>query len=257
MKNIIKSIGYEIIRSKFMIRIYVFFILIMGLIGILNAEDRTDVMLADNPTISYLFPIFMAAFIVGIICGEDYKDKVANYEILSGHSRKCVFFARSLMAIIVAALACTFLCFMPLIAGCIAGGWGNTLELSDVVIRQLLFFFPFLRLAAFLVVLTFLIKSPYIMMAIGFVITMSVPSLDSLLTHTKSLYLSIFNFGFLTDYRGWSIYNIDPNIGIVKYSTFDSSLSSGLIVGTIIVSLAMTVFYLFMGYALFRRDDLH
>ena len=259
MKNIIKSIWYEILRSKLMIKIYVAFIGVMVLIGILNVDQSCTAskMIADAPTVTVDFPLFMLAFIVAIICGEDYMDKVANYEILFGHSRKSIFFARSLMAVITASILALILCFIPIIAGCIKGGWGSTLELKDVVLRQLLFVFPFLRLAAFLVVLTFLIKNPYIMMAIGFVIAMSMEMISSMLDHSKSLYLSLFNIGLLTRYDGWSIYNVDPNLGIVNYHSYISALSPGVVIGTIAVSLAMTAFYLFMGYALFRRDELN
>ena len=49
---------------------------------------------------------------------------------------------------------------------------------------------------------------------------------------------------------------MDPAQGIVNYSSYSSGLTSELVVGTIAVSLIMTAFYLFMGYALFRRDEL-
>ena len=92
MKNIMKSIWFEILHSKLMIKIYVAFIIVMGLIAVLNVNIDTQKtgasgMLASNPELIYQFPIFILALIVGTICGEDYKDKVANYEVLSGHSR--------------------------------------------------------------------------------------------------------------------------------------------------------------------------
>ena len=129
--------------------------------------------------------------------------------------------------------------------------------MGDVIVRQLLFFFPFMRLGAFLVVLTFLIKNPYIIMAAGFVIGNAGMMLQEMFGIPNSLYISIFNMGLLTEYGGWSIYNIDPGVGVVYYHAYDSSLTIGLVVGTVVVSLVMTAFYLFMGYALFRRDELN
>ena len=261
MKNIMKSIWFEILHSKLLIRIYVAFVFIMGLIAVLNVNIDTKKtgasgMITDNAAIIYEFPIFILALIVGVICGEDYKDKVANYEILSGHSRKSIFFARSLMGIIPGAVLATILCFIPLIVGTLVGGWGKELVLSDVIIREILMFFPMLRLAAFFALLTFLIKNQYIMMAVGFVVSTFQTILNEMLSHSKSVYVSIFNMGLLMNFDGWSIYNVDPASGVVYYNSYVSSVSMQLVVGTIVVSLLMTAFYLFMGYALFRRDEL-
>ena len=262
MKNIMRSIWFEILRSKLMIRIYVAFIIVMGLIAVLNINiDTKDTgasgMLASNPAIIFEFPIFILAFIVGTICGEDYKDKVANYEVLSGHSRKSIFFARSLMGVSVGAVLATILCFVPIIVGTMIGGWGDELIFSDVIIRLSLFIFPMLRLAAFFALLTFLIKNPYIIMAVGFVVSMTPTMFIEMFSHTKSIYISIFNMALLTKFDGWSIYNVDPQVGIVEYNSYISSVSPGLVIGTIAASLVMTAFYLFMGYALFRRDELN
>ena len=264
MKNIMKSIWYEIYHSKLMIRIYIVFIFVMGLIGFLNSETERGTysagasgMLADIHEVTYEFPIFILALIVGIICGEDYKDKVANYEVLSGHSRKSIFFARTLMGIIIGSVFATLLCFVTILTAWLKTGWGDSLVFGDVMIRTCLMIFPMLRLAAFFAVLTFLIKNPYIIMAIGFITCMSPALLNNMLAHSKSIFVSIFNMALLCDYKGWSIYNIDPSEGIVYYNSYESSVSSGLVIGTIVASLVMTVFYLFMGYALFRRDELN
>ena len=261
MKNIMKSIWYEILHSKFVIRIYLAFIVVMGLMAVLNlniANNNTGAsgMIADTPQLTYEFPIFILALIVGMICGEDYKDKVANYEILSGHSRLSIFLARCLMGIIVGAFFSTLLCIVPLVAGTIVGGWGNALVLGDVIIRELMLFFPMLRLAAFFALLTFLIKNPYIMMAIGFVTCMAQSLLGEVLHHTKTIYISLFNMALLTNFEGWSIYNVEPAGGIVTYNSYISTVTPELVIGTIVASMVMTAFYLFMGYALFRRDEI-
>ena len=261
MKNIIKSIWYEIRRSKMLIRMYIFFVLIQILITFLNVGDavtpgHTSGMLADNPSITYMLQIFILGFMVAIICGEDYKDKVANYEVLSGHSRISIFMARGLMAILVGAVATTILSFVPMITGIIIDGWGDKLVLRDIIVRQLLFFFPYLRLAAFLAVLTFLVKNPYIIMGVAFLICDASVLLGQMLSHSKSFFVSIFNLSLLTSYDGWNIYNLDPSKGVVQYYAYNSGVSSEMVIGTIVVSLIMTAIYLFMGYALFRRDEL-
>ena len=132
MKNIMKSILYEVLHSKLLIRIYLLFILVQAFIGILNLDafnpeqPTVSNMVADGGYIAYEFPLFVLALIVGTMVGEDYRDKVANYEVMSGHSRKSIFLARSLMATFIAAFACSVLAFIPMLAGSVFADWGNT-----------------------------------------------------------------------------------------------------------------------------------
>ena len=258
MKNIMKSIGYEILHSKMLIRIYILFIALMVLVTVLNTNSTgISGLLADNDTLPYEFQTYMVAIIVGIICGSDFPDKVANYEITSGHSRVNVFLARALMAICSAAILATVLSFVPILFGNVVFKWGNKLVLSDVVIRNLLLFFPYVRMAAFIVVLTFLVKNPYVIMASGFVMMMGGSIIGDMTQNSSNVFISIYNMHLLCTYDGWSTYNLDPVKGIVEYNAYNSAVTPSLVFGTIGVSLFMTAFYLFMGYALFRRDDMN
>lgn len=176
---------------------------------------------------------------------------------MSGHSRVSIFLARALMAIGVAAILATVLSFVPIVFGNAVFKWGNKLVLSDVVIRNLLLFFPYVRIAAFMVVLTFLVKNPYVIMASGFVMMMGGSILGDMMQNGSNVFISIYNMKLLCTYDGWSTYNLDPVKGIVEYNAYNSSVTTSLVLGTIIVSLLMTAFYLFMGYALFRRDEMN
>ena len=262
MKNIMKSILYEVVHAKILIRIYLIFMVIQAFLGILNVntgsgDPTVSNMLADGGVITYEFPMLVLALIVGTIVGEDYRDKVANYEVMSGHSRISIFLSRSLMAILLAAFACTVLVFLPLLSGFMVADWGNTLELKCVIFRYLLMFFPFLRLAAFFAVITYIVKNNHVMIAVGFGVMFAASLLIEMLSNSNNFFISLFNFKLLTSYDGWSIYNVDPQVGIVEYNSYISSLSPNLIMGTIGASLLMTAFYLFMGYSIFRRDDLN
>ncbi|MBQ2100254.1 MAG: hypothetical protein II477_04165 [Lachnospiraceae bacterium] len=265
MKNIMKSIWYEILRRKTLIVLFFVFIAVMAISGFSATADATlgferggvSDMLAAHPWMPYEFPLLFLTIFVGYVCCEDYKDKVANYEILFGHSRKSIYFARSLMAIMIGTILTMLLSFLPLLVGNALAGWGDTLEFSDILLRYLLLGLPYLRLAAFLAMIAFLVKSPYLMIAVGIVISMMIGGLGDMVRHSSSVFLSLFNMIALTEYDGWCNYNIDPTIGTIRYYAYDSSIPAGLVSGTIIASLLMTAFYLFMGYALFRRDELN
>ena len=237
MMNIIRSINYETRKSKILIRMYIVFVLLMALIALLNINTDADNMtytsgmLSKNKTIPFLFPLFIVAMFIGYICCSDYKDKVINYELLSGHSRKKVYLSRTLYGILITSVFSTVLSLVPMVTGIIAFGWGDSIVLSEAVIRHLLLFFPYLRLTAFLAFLCVLIKSPYIMTAIGYLLFV----LEGFVVHRSNYYISLFNMNKLMDY---------------------SSFSGKLVIMTIATSLLMAAVYVIIGYAIFRRSDM-
>lgn len=259
MKNLIRSILYETVRSKILLIFYPAMVALMILLGLINApETTTSGMYVQDSSISYTFPLAVLAAIVGIVICPDYRDKVGNYEILSGHSRISVYLSRVLCAVIPAAFLAYILTFLPMITGIVFCGWGDRLVFSDVLVRQLLFIFPFLRLAAFTACLAFVIKSEYVLIALGFVYSFGSLFITFLFKEvSSSVFISVYNLNYLMSYDVWSIYNPSPTRGIVKYASATGAIDSKMIVGTIIASCVMTLVYVFIGYALFRRNEMN
>ena len=80
--------------------------------------------------------------------------------------------------------------------------------------------------------------------------------LNSVIIRPGSFLSCFFNLQDLCDFSTWSVYQLDPEKGIVNYTAYDSAIGSGLIVGTILISLLISAVYLLAGYGFFRRDDL-
>lgn len=258
MNNIIKSLCYDAVKSKGLIRLVIFIMLLMGLITVLNINlagelPGTSGMLVSNPDITYLMGFLFTGILIAMISGDGFADKTSNYEVMSGHSRKSIIIARGLFGAVVTALVLTAASFIPIIVGNIFFDWGDSLRLSDVIIRQLLYFFPLLRISAFTVSMLYIIRNQYITMILGYGLIMFVNMVDHI---NKSYYSAVSNLELLTDYKGWSIYNLDPVDGIVEYSAYDSSIDPKMVFGTIAVSLVMAAFYLILAYAVFRREDI-
>lgn len=262
MKDILNSELYSIRKSGTTIRIYILFVVIMVLVTVINVVNSNEGFasaegcIVDNPTLPSLFPIFIVGFIVAAFCGEDFKDKVGNYEIMSGHSRGQIFLGRSIPAIVVSGVGATILAFIPLVSGSIIFEMGDLVPVGDIIIRQLLFIFPFMRLAAFFVFVTFMVKSNYVTMVLGFLVFNAHAVLADMVTNSKSYLISLFNLNLLTDYPGWSLYNVSGNGGIIEYTAYKSAVTPELVIGTILVSLLMIAVYMTAGYAFFRRDDI-
>ena len=94
-------------------------------------------------------------------------------------------------------------------------------------------------------------------MGIGYGIESLNSIFSGVVSNHDNLLTANFNLNLLADYDGWSVYNLSSTDGIVKYACYDSSLSSEMVVGTILVSVIVMVVYLIIGYGLFRRDDLN
>ena len=93
MNNIIKSMIYELRKSRFVLVLFLVIAAANVLVTVLNIsantfdEATTSAMLSEAKNTTFLFAEFFVIAAVGIIIGSDFKDKVANYELMSGHSR--------------------------------------------------------------------------------------------------------------------------------------------------------------------------
>ena len=257
MKNIIESIVFEIRRSKLLPGLSICLTVILVVMSALSmGDDLTSGLYLGSSSITFMFPVFIVGAVVGIVCCSDMKDKVANYEILSGHSREQFYFARFILSVFPASILAFALSFVPMIFGKIFYGWGDKLVFSEVLTRQLLYIFPFLRLAAFFVCISFLVRNDLIMIAVSFGMSILAPILFTFFPDaSKSVFISIYNFNYLMDFHVWEIYNVSAE-GILKYKTGTSAIEPGMITGTITISLVMTLVYMILGYGLFKRSDI-
>ena len=263
MNNIIKSIAYEIRKTRLMRWLFLIIAAANVLVTVLNIADNTfkeattSAMLSEATLTTFMFAEFFVIAAVGLICGSDFKDKVANYEIMNGHSRIQVYMARSIFGVLFAAFTGTVLSFIPLVSGNIFYSFGSRLALSDVILRTALYFFPFIRIAAFTVIISFVVKNQYAVMGIAYGIISFNTVMSGTVSNHENFITANFNLNLLADYHGWSVYNISNTEGIINYAAYDSALPKGAVPGTIIVSLLVMVVYLVIGYGLFRRDDLN
>ena len=262
MKNMIRSLLYEIRKNRSLKLAFIGLILINILLVFINIgensfyEESGSAMLAEGKSFSYMMGMYFVLFAVAMIAGGDFKDKVINYEVMSGHSRLSIFMARNIIAILVASIGGMILSFVPLVASCIGWGFGNRLVLSDVIIRTFLYLFPFIRIAALFSMFTFLIKNQYAMLGIGYgIISFCLVTSGTVKDHTN-FFTAMFNLNLLSGFNGWSVYNISNLRGLVTYAAFDSSVTVKMVAGTVIISLIATGIYLLLGYALFKRDEL-
>ena len=263
MKKEISLFMHNMKHSRFMFVILILVGLVVGFISPVWTEElgnnipkTASSLVAVDPSVCYSFALMIMCVFVAYLCAGDMKEKVINYEVMSGHTRAGIYFPRTILTVIFTTLFSMILSLIPVVVSVAIYGWGNTMEFKYAIIRLLCCAFPYMRLAAFMCFLAFWVKKGTGVMVWGYLVYMFSALFSSL--GEGSTYLSAFrNVTALMSFNTRSVYNISMAKGIIYYSKYLSEPEPGLIAKTVLMSCLMTVIYLLMGYGLFRRDDLN
>ena len=164
MTDIIRFQFRQLFRTRI---VHLANIMMLGIIFILlfvssdTSDEIRETMTAYLPqTISFAAAIALMAplIMIGIVCGDDFQDKTINHELTAGRSRAASFFGRAIPVMIAAPLTAAALISIPYVIYGALFGVGDTIPLSNIILRILLMLFPLLRLSAFFVFLIFVTK---------------------------------------------------------------------------------------------------
>ena len=165
MKQIIKAELYQLKRELLLYVILVGLLVLFFLTcTVANTSGSADTMMSGDEFIANWYvnllqmPILWLAVVVGVVCAEDFTDKTSYYEIMSGHSRRDVYFGRVALAILLGILGTILVIGIEL--GVIYGwfGWEGRMNLQEVVLRDLLLIFPYFRILCELICVSFIIR---------------------------------------------------------------------------------------------------
>ncbi len=251
MKNIIKSQLFQLKRDRFTIILTIVFIAILLLVRItsftVSGIKTGSVFFADILQPNSSFAVFFIMILVPHLCGADFLDKTNNYELMSGHSRFESFFGRVVVTIVYALIATAVMLLTPIIIETVTNGWGTKINIGDAVLRLVLLVFPYFRIVCEFIFLTFLIKNPYVVMVIGYLVFM----LD-LSILPEGYILGISNINLITIIEEWGTYGLGGSENYI----YEASVDPEMIIFTILFSVVIGVASLFLGYTFFKKDDL-
>lgn len=255
MKGIIKAQIFQIKKERLLVIVFLLS-LALGVITWVNEDFASfGEIVCDMsfiiPQISMLF-LFAA---IGVICGMDFSDKTANYEIMSGHTRLEVYLGRVILAVTVAVAGSLAICLLIIGIGSMVMDWGDAVSLKGVLIRVLLLAFPMFRIACEMVFVVFIVRNAYLLLAMGFFYTFALTELFmSVAKEPASYYLGMSNICRLMNMTAFQTYNpANPEMKIVIY---DTTLQLSEIFTTIGVSLGVGFVFLLLGYRFFKTDDI-
>lgn len=260
MKNIVKAQLFQIVRDKIMKYLVVLTPVMQILLVILpiwlDNQEPTGAgeFFAVDGSIITFFPIFYLIIATAEICGADFMDKTHHYELSGGHKRYEVYMGRVIAAALVGGVGALILTVLPVGLYGFLYGWGNKVDLAPILFRLLFMLLPYLRLVAEFAFLTFLIKNPYVIMGIGYVIFVMTSALASGTTiEAVSPFLGTMNLTMLCKVSQWATYGLGNDLNYI----FDASVSAGTIWGTVAGSVVFGATALYLGYVFFQHDDMN
>lgn len=262
MKNLIKAQLYQLKKDRLVQLVFGGMLLILLVTAYMNQLLAVTVDYAIDTVTGggYFSNSLVGVIMVGLmfviiavprICGWDFTDKTTNYELMSGHIRKEVFFSRIIVSLLAGVVGWLILFCAPLAVTSIINGWGEKLPLSEAVLRGILMLFPIIRLVCELSCFTFILKNPYITMGIGYVLFML--QISPVFPIKNSHLLGISNLSMLGTIDLWTTYGLDGELNYI----FEAYLGAGDIAGTILASIAASLLSLFLGYIFFKNDDIN
>ncbi len=259
MKNIVKAQFFQIVRDKvikYMVGVTLLMQIMMVMLPIWleNQEPVTGGEFFATEGSAYLFPLFYVILATAQICGADFLDKTHNYELSGGHRRYEVYLGRVIAAALVGGVGALFFTILPVGIYTAIYGWGDKVAFGPILLRLLLMLLPYLRMVCEFAFLTFLVKNPYVVMGLGYVIFILTAALMSGTTvEVNSAFLGVSNLSLLSMVSKWATYGLGNDINYI----FDATLEAGVVWGTVAASVVFGAAALYLGYVFFKNDDVN
>ncbi len=261
MRNIIKALNYQVKTDN--VTYYTIAFMLLAYAGIFLLDGAEWGSVTGSMIVAFLSGIYpyiipFIILIIGVrICGWDFEDKTINYEILSGHKRSEIFFARVITALVWCVSMCFAFMLAPVLVFTIINGWdGNGMAMSfgDAAACFAMSVFPIIRIVCQYIFLTFLLKSANLAWFSGYLLSMLSMGIPMLFEE-----LSDFRFTYhLASTNFMELFKFNQSMGYVNgedVSLFESMLEPSLVCETIVVSLTVSAVCLALGYVLFRKRD--
>lgn len=258
MQNLIKALNYQTRRDN--VTIYAVIIgLLMTAMSLINFDTVSDITGAQYSIVAYdMLPMavsFVCVVLVTRICAWDMSDKTINYEVLSGHYRKNIYFSRVIVSLIWTMVIAAVITALPVLIFTVLNGWGYETDMKLMLVRYAMLFLPLFRLICGFIFISFAVGSfAGSAVACFFLVNgefMGYLMLDELTDLHIDVQMAVSNMVKLLSMNGRLGFVDGKDIYI-----YDASLSSDLVLKTAVISLAVGIIYLILGYALFSKRDM-
>lgn len=257
MLNIIKALNYQTRRDNVTIYAFLFGIFMSA---IMFTDTDVFSFCGDEYTVysGEMVPMItgmMMLILITRICAWDQVDKTINYEMLSGHSRKSVYFSRVIVSLVWGISSAVIITAVPVTVMSLLNGWGDVMELKGALIRYALLLFPLIRLACGFVFISFITGNFMASALACFLIIDGEMMAYTILKEMATVDLS-FEMGMSNILK---LLEFNSRMGFIDgkdVMVYDASLPADMIVKTVVFSLAASALYLILGYFIFKKRDM-
>lgn len=259
MWNIMKSLAYQIRNDIFSYVVWIL-VAVLSIAPCFIINGAMDVTASENllsfSGMAFILVLLVVLFMTARICGFDQNDKTINYEVLSGHKRGEVFFARALMSYLVCIPTLVVAFVLPLAVKTLMNGWGTTVMLADAWKLFGVAMVITLRIVALFIMLTFLLKNCYVTIAVGYLL--GIVELFGLLLIKEvfglslDMYTSLMNFELQTTLENYRFDYIDGKDVMVYMLPFENAD----ILPIVCSSLIGAVICIVIGYFAYKKRDI-
>lgn len=261
MWNIIKAQCYQIKGNIIFTISGLIISLVLPFFGLyvegVSIDNLTGSMYAV--TVMSLIPfilLIISLVFVSRIMGWDMNDRTINYEVMSGHSRAQVYFARFLSSLIWTFIASVIIVSIPILIFTAINGWGYSVKAADFVTRAVVMMLPFFRWICELTLITVLVKNSNTGMVLGFVIFEVTMLFHMILTEMLDVNIDVIfssaNLMSLSTISNSRNVLIDGNM----VNVFDAVLKPSIIQNSAVISIVAGIFCIIVSFGIFKKRDM-
>ncbi|MDE6729390.1 MAG: hypothetical protein K2J71_01260 [Oscillospiraceae bacterium] len=258
MRNLLKAIHYQMRHDLFVIILFLITCIISGIVIISDVDFSSVTGSQFLATLGMAYPVLfmiLISFLTTRICGWDFMDKTLNYEILAGHTRNQVYWAKVCASLLWCLDSCMILTVVPVLVITMIYGWGINMDAGSAVLCFVLAIFPMMQFISEIVLLTFLVKNYLIASVISCMLGEFVMMINVIITslgYQSMLFLALPNLTALFDFSNYHMgYVNGEDVQII-----DTALTPEFIMITILSSVLISIICLMIGSARFRKSDL-
>ena len=262
MWNLIKAQNYQIKGDNIILYALIYMLFMPTGLTLVNAGFQIDrfsggMLMAQMGAMFATELVMVLIIMVTRICGWDMNDKSINYEIMAGHSRGKIYFARGIVSLTWSMVCSVVTLVVPVAVFSLINGWGQNMSVKDVVIHVVLMFFVVFRLVGEVVLLTFLAGKGNTAVVAGFAL-FGASAFGQMLYQeftgkTITLLTAYANLNYLFDFSNYKL----EYIGGEDIPVFLTEISISMIRSTILVSLIVGSVCWVIGYRVFGKKDMN
>ncbi len=258
MKNLMKAQLYQLKKNRIMYLLFAA-LMVIGIVGVSGEMSYRDWQISGGEYIGSggyfvlaMHAMLLVTTLTAEICGADFLDKTGNYEFMVGYRRKDIYFSRVSLSALLCIPIALFMIGAVVATAVLLGGWGTELVAGDVLLRILLLVFPIFRLICEFTFLSYVLKNQYIVMGFGVFLWMA----GAVISYPKEamVWSSIGAMQKLLSFPSISKFYLGSDIEI---NIYESAVSAGDALSVMFISLLAGVFFLWLGYQFFKKDDMN